>query len=82
MYNYRMINGDFWGGSLLMAFLSFLFFVIIVSLFISLLRGPRMGHRHGRYIGHSSPLDIAKERYVKGEITKTEFEQFKKDLSE
>jgi putative membrane protein len=37
-------------------------------------------HNNGR-INNASPLDIAKERYAKGEITKEQYEQIKKDLS-
>ena len=36
----------------------------------------RGGSEQGR-----SPLDIAKERYAKGEISKEQYEQIKKDLS-
>ena len=31
-------------------------------------------------IEHESPLDIARKRYARGEITKEQFEQIKRDL--
>ena len=39
----------------------------------------KLSRRNGSLPKHD-PLDIAKERYAKGEISKKEFEQLKKDL--
>jgi len=59
-----------------------LFWIAIIWLVVwgirSLLRheGPKAGTTEKR-----DPLEIAKERYAKGQISKEEFDQIKKDLS-
>ena len=40
----------------------------------------RLTRRDGSNV-KSTPLDVAKERYARGEINKDQFEQIKKDLS-
>ena len=35
----------------------------------------------GRTVSGGNPLDIARERYAKGEINKEQFDQIKRDLS-
>jgi len=50
------------------------FMIILIVAVLVLLFGRRGGH------GSESALDILKKRYAKGEITKEEFEQTKKNI--
>ncbi len=69
--------------------LSLLIWVVIIWVIIVLLR---MFWHHSRYgksdaskhwmMGHSNAMEILRERYAKGEITKEDFEKMKKDLME
>lgn len=57
-----------------------LIWIILVIALIRYLRGGRTMRHWGRWNEGSKPTDILKERYAKGEITKEQFEQMKKDV--
>lgn len=56
----------------------FIVFLVVIGLIVARVvkhhGGPWLQHQH------RDPLEIAKERYAKGEIDKEQFEQIKKDL--
>jgi putative membrane protein len=64
----------FFGGLILLVFCAF-----IIWLIWYFIRKPK--EQSLEQNKDSKSLDIAKERYAKGEISKEEFEQIKKDLT-
>lgn len=62
------------------------FWGLIIWVFFTWMRGSRenghmCGHDHDGHEKDESSLEILKERYAKGEITKKEFEEMKKVIS-
>ena len=76
----------YWGpgtGGWWMLFGGVLFFLFWVGIILLAIWGwTRVaGSSAGQPSARQSPLDIVKERYARGEISKEEFEELKKDLS-
>jgi putative membrane protein len=62
-----------WGGLIF----PLIFWAALIFLFVALFRGSR---RHEETEDNTA-LDILKQRYAKGEITKKDFEEMKKDIA-
>jgi len=77
----NMMSGYFWGGNILGMLLGFIFFVLlligIILLIVWLVK--RFSSSDSRS-SESNHLEILKNRYAKGEISREEFEQIKKDI--
>ncbi|MDP2720281.1 MAG: SHOCT domain-containing protein [Dehalococcoidia bacterium] len=58
----------FWGG-------------LILLIVWAIKKIARIGESGPGAAGKSSPVDIARERYARGDISREEFEQIKRDLS-
>ena len=59
-----------------------IFWVVIIALIVwGVIALTKRGTSASDITQKHDPLDTAKERYAKGEISKEEFEQIKKDLS-
>jgi len=74
-----MWYGDTWGvGMWLMMSFMILFWVGIVALVIWLIVRTTRG---GSYVSERrTPVEIARERYAKGEISREEYDEIKKNL--
>jgi putative membrane protein len=68
--------GQFYGGGLFMWITTIIVIALIAFFGIKFLKTGNFGAGP-----KESPLDIAKSRYARGEITREQFEALKKDLS-
>ena len=74
MYYYQPMHNAFLGWGII-GMLFWLIVMVIIVIIIS-----RVFRHTPDTTNHNTPLEIAKTRYAKGEISKEEFEQLRKDL--
>ena len=67
------MNHSFWGMGWLMWLIPFLI-IVGIYFFLKILSQTKSSQNP------ESPLDILKKRYAKGEITKEQFEEMKKNI--
>ena len=74
-YSHPMMDRDDVGAHPAMMLVCFVVFVLVVVGVYYLAKGSHNHESNGK-----KPLDYAKERYAKGELTKEQFDQMKRDL--
>ncbi len=80
----NMMGGFFGGGlGIIGMILGFIFLALIIAGIIILIIwiAKRTGSPGIEQVSNSNALEIIKQRYAKGEITKAEFDSLKKDIS-
>ena len=84
MWGWPNMMGGFFGGGIswTVIILGFIFFILIIIGIILLIVWliKRVIHSGTEGKTGNNALDILKERYAKGEITKDQYESIKKDL--
>ena len=73
-------GGWSWGGMIFGGILMILFWVALIALVVWVVRLIIRQGQPPREGPTQSPLDIARIRYARGEITREQFEQLKRDL--
>lgn len=81
MWGYMGHYGGSWGGMGLGMIGMVLVWILLIVGIVALVKGVRgPGAVSGR-LQEKTALDVLKERYARGEIEKTEFEQKKRNLA-
>ncbi len=75
-----MFHNWMWGGGGM--WFGWIFWLVIIGVIVWLLINQSNRNRNQNQVNPhlESPLDILKKRYAKGEISKEQFEEMKKDL--
>jgi len=79
-YGYGMMGGSFGGMWIIMPILMVVFWGLVIWGLIALFRSTSRSGDSGS-LPQESALELLKKRYARGEISKEEFEEKKKDLS-
>lgn len=73
-------DGTMGGWSIFGGIMMIVFWVVIIALVVWWIKKLSEKNPDSKNEDKHDPIDVAKQRYAKGEITKVEFEQLKRDL--